>query len=127
MANIKLRDLRKGDNVSVFGAYDRKKYTIEHVDLRMTKNEIEVVSIAMKSDDGHVRVTPYMSSDSEVTLWEENTTSTEFHIEEVVRMLSSITNSVEDIEAKSLLMQAVDYVSQAYNSLRKELNQWTLN
>lgn len=122
MTKVKLRDLKIGDSVTVFGAYEKKKYTINYIHKCENHKGEEVVEVAMQSeDDGLIRVSPYMSADREVTLWEENTTSTEFQIEEVARMLSSIANSVQDINAKSNLMQAVDYVIKAYNSLRKEL------
>ena len=78
MIKVKLRDLKKGDNVAIFRPYEKEKYTIIDVGLREDSNGEEVVGVVMRSDAGHVRVTPYMPADNEVTLWEEITEDTEF-------------------------------------------------
>ena len=78
MVKVKLRDLKKGDNVAIFRPYEKQKYTIVDVGLREDSNGEEVVGVVMRSDAGHVRVPPYMPADNEITLWEEFTEYTEF-------------------------------------------------
>ena len=78
MIKVKLRDLKKGDNVAIFRPYEKEKYTIIDVGLREDSNGEEVVGVVMRSDAGHVRVPPYMPADNEVTLWEEFTEDTIF-------------------------------------------------
>ena len=98
MNKVKLRDLKKGDNVAIFRPYEKQKYKIIDVGLREDSNGEEVVGVVMESDDGHVRVPPHMPADNEITLWEEITEDTEF--EELYTMMSF--KSVYSHDAKTI-------------------------
>ena len=105
---VKLRDLKKGDNVAIFRPYEKEKYTIIDVGLREDSNGEEVVGVVMRSDAGHVRVPPYMPADNEVTLWEEITEDTE---------LDCVISVDSDGYTFKTFNTTIDYLNSIYSDL----------